>query len=402
MPQMQCAATTLLAALPTLAAVMAAPQAPSASPPAPGTASQSESSGQSGMAWIPGGEFTMGTDDPNSYPQERPAHRVRIDGFWMDVTEVTNEQFKAFVDATGHVTIAEKAPDWEQLKQQLPPGTPKPSDEMLVPGAVVFKAPSSVSNLDDVSQWWAWTPGASWRHPEGPASTLDGRWNHPVVHIAWPDAVAYAEWAKKRLPSEAEWEFAARGGLDHKEFAWGDESRPGGRFMANIWQGRFPVRNLVEDGFGGTAPVGSFPSNGFGLKDMTGNVWEWCADWYDAGAYAGSEAKGVCHNPRGPTASSDPSRPFSKQRVIRGGSFLCADNYCRNYRPSARRGEDWDTGMSHLGFRCVKDASAPAVAAAGSPAPLGPDGSPNPTATPNSTKSPEPKESPKPTTAPPR
>ncbi|MBX3354569.1 MAG: formylglycine-generating enzyme family protein [Phycisphaeraceae bacterium] len=312
------------------------------------------------MVWIPGREFTMGSDDPKAYPQERPAHRVRVDGFWMDVTEVTNRQFKEFVDATGYVTMAETVPDWEQLKQQLPPGTPKPPAEMLVAGSVVFRPPAAVRNLDDVSQWWAWVPGANWRHPEGPGSDLEGRWDHPVVHVAWPDAEAYARWAGKRLPTEAEWEFAARGGLEGKEFAWGDEAVPGGTHMANIWQGRFPTQNSKADGFDGTAPVRSFPPNGYGLYEMTGNVWEWCADWYDFAAHGASAAQGVCHDPRGPQQPSDPTRPFTKQRVIKGGSFLCADNYCRNYRPSARRGEDWDTGTSHIGFRCVR--SGPAVA----------------------------------------
>lgn len=344
--------------------------APGAGPPASPTAvPAAPQAAPAGMVWIAGGEFTMGTNDPNSYPQERPAHRVRIDGFWIDATEVTNRQFKEFVDATGFITMAEKAPDWEQLKLQLPPGTPKPADELLVPGSVVFKAPVRVANMDDVSQWWAWTPGANWRHPEGPGSDLEGRWEHPVVHVAWPDAVAYAEWANKRLPTEAEWEFAARGGLEGKEFGWGDEARPQGRLMANIWQGRFPIENSKEDGFGGTSPIRSFPPNGFGLYDTVGNVWEWCGDWYDAGAYGAAAARGPRHNPRGPEAPNDPSRPFTRQRVIRGGSYLCADNYCRNYRPSARRGEDWDTGTSHIGFRCVKDATAPSDAPAAPRAP---------------------------------
>ncbi|MBM4113013.1 MAG: formylglycine-generating enzyme family protein [Phycisphaerae bacterium] len=342
--------------------------APTGAPEAP-TLPAPPGESPAGMVWIPGGEFTMGTDSPNAYPQERPAHRVRVDGFWIDATEVTNEQFKAFVEATGFVTMAEKAPDWEQLKQQVPPETPKPPDELLVAGSVVFRAPSRVTNLDDVSQWWSWVPGANWRHPEGPGSDLEGRWNHPVVHIAWPDAVAYAQWAGKRLPTEAEWEFAGRGGLDGKEFGWGDEAHPDGKHMANIWQGRFPIDNAKADGFSATAPVKSFPANAFGAYDMMGNVWEWCADWYDAAAYPEAASKGVCHNPRGPAASSDASRPHAQQRVIRGGSFLCADNYCRNYRPSARRGEDWDTGMSHLGFRCVKDAAR----ATASPDPRAPD-----------------------------
>lgn len=306
-----------------------------------------------GMVWIAGGEFTMGTDEPESYPQERPAHRVAVDGFWMDQTEVTNAQFQAFVDATGYVTIAERVPDWEQLKQQLPPGTPKPPPEVLVPGSLVFTPPSDPVGLDDMGQWWRWTPGASWKQPEGPGSTLEGRWDHPVVHVAWNDAVSYATWAGKRLPTEAEWEFAARGGLESKRYAWGDVFTPGHRYLANIWTGSFPSLNTSEDGYARTAPVRSFPPNPFGLHEMTGNVWEWCADWFDASAHADAARRGVVRNPTGPARSRSDESPFGAQRVVKGGSFLCAENYCLNYRPSSRRGEDWDTGMSHIGFRCV-------------------------------------------------
>jgi formylglycine-generating enzyme required for sulfatase activity len=314
-----------------------------------------------GMVWIRGGEFTMGTNEDESYPQERPAHRVRVDGFWMDETEVTNRQFFAFVRATGYKTTAERAVDWEQLKTQLPEGTPKPSDEMLQPGSLVFAAPVSPVPLSNPAAWWRWTPGANWRHPEGPGSTADDRLDHPVVHVSWEDAAEYAKWAGKRLPTEAEWEFAARGGLEAKRYAWGDEVRPRGKIMANTWQGPFPSRDFVEDGFGGTAPVKSFAANGYGLYDVIGNAWEWCADWYDAGAFEELAEQGLCENPKGPASSNDPEAPYAKRRVTKGGSFLCADNYCLNYRPSARRGTDWDTGLSHVGFRCVKspDESTP-------------------------------------------
>jgi formylglycine-generating enzyme len=306
-----------------------------------------------GMVWVPGGEFAMGTDDAEAYPAERPAHHVTVDGFWMDETEVTNEQFAKFVDATHYVTIAERVPVWEELKKQLPPGTAKPSADKLVAGALVFTPPKNPPTRDDPSLWWTWTPGASWRHPEGPGSDLDGREKHPVVQVAYADAVAYAAWAGKRLPTEAEWEFAARGGLQGKRYAWGDEFRPGGKIMANVWQGPFPNHNTNEDGFGRTSPVKSFPPNGFGLYDMIGNVWEWCADWYDATSPEQLASLGLCHNPAGPSRSFNPREPHSQQRVTKGGSFLCAENYCSNFRPSARRGTDDDTGMSHLGFRCV-------------------------------------------------
>lgn len=307
-----------------------------------------------GMVWVPDGTFTMGTDEQEAYPQEKPAHAVKVNGFWMDAAEVTNEQFKAFAEATGYVTVAERKPEWEEMKKQLPPGTPKPSEDQLIAGALVFTPPSQPVATYDYSQWWTWTPGADWRHPEGPGSDLEGRWNHPVVHIAYEDALAYCEWAGKRLPTEAEWEFAARGGNDQQRYAWGDDFRPQGRFMANTFQGQFPNRNSGEDGFSGTAPVKSFPANQYGLYDMIGNVWEWTSDWYDVQAYQKRAGK-LVNNPDGPESSFDPQNPYSRERVTKGGSFLCALNYCVNYRPSARIGTSYDTGMSHTGFRCAKD-----------------------------------------------
>jgi sulfatase modifying factor 1 len=304
------------------------------------------------MVWIPGGEFLMGTDDANASPDEKPAHRVRIDGFWMDKTEVTNAQFRTFVEATGYVTTAERTPNWDELKKQLPPGTPKPSPEKLVPASLVFRLTTGPIPLDDISQWWEWTPSADWRHPEGPESDLQDREDHPVVHVSWDDVIAYAAWAGKRLPTEAEWEFAARGGLTSKAYVWGDETPTDTIIHANLWQGSFPNRNTAQDGYVRTAPVGSFKANGFGLHDMAGNVWEWCSDWYHRELYQ-SRSGHVTENPTGPPVSVDPRRPYSPQRSQRGGSFLCNDSYCSRYRPSARHGSTPDTGMSHVGFRCV-------------------------------------------------
>jgi formylglycine-generating enzyme required for sulfatase activity len=313
------------------------------------------------MVWIAGGKFQMGTDDPHSYFRDaRPVHEVEVDGFWMDATEVTNSQFAKFVEATGYVTVAEKAPTLESIMNNSPPGTPPPPPEVLVPGAVVFTPPAGPVPWNDESGWWRWTPGANWRHPEGPESDLKGRENHPVVHVCWLDADAYCKWAGKRLPTEAEWEYAARGGLAGKAYVWGDESPgAGGRWRCNIWQGEFPHKNTAHeggDGYTGTAPVGSYPPNGYGLYDMAGNVWEWCADWYRPDYYRHSPAK----NPTGPTSSYDPSRPqenpWMPKRVQRGGSFLCSDTFCSRYKPYGRGKGDIETGQSHVGFRCVKDA----------------------------------------------
>ncbi|WP_436489518.1 formylglycine-generating enzyme family protein [Chitinophaga sp. ARDCPP14] len=307
------------------------------------------------MVWIAGGQFMMGTDEKEAYDQERPAHPVKVDGFWIDKTEVTNEEFKAFTDATQYITVAERKPLWEDISKQLPPGTPKPDDDLLVPGALVFVAPDHPVNTGDISNWWKWVAGADWKHPEGPGSNLEGRWKHPVVQIAWEDANAYAKWAGKRLPTEAEWEYAARGGQAEKRYAWGNDFKPGGRYMANTYQGHFPDKNLGEDGFKGTAPVASFPANPYGLFDMTGNVWEWTADWYDASFYKKMNVHAVQVDPQGPAGTYDPEDQYAIKRVTKGGSFLCANDYCVNYRPSARRGTSFDSGASHIGFRCVKD-----------------------------------------------
>lgn len=306
-----------------------------------------------GMVWIPGGEFMMGTDEEASYSVERPAHRVSVSGFWMDQTEVTNRQFLAFVRATKYVTTAERDIDWEQLKAQLPPDTPKPPDENLKAGSLVFNPPDVPVPLGRSEVWWKWVTGANWRHPEGPGSSIEARMDYPVVHVSWEDAAAYAKWAGKRLPTEAEWEFAARGGLEGQRYAWGSEFKPDGKYLANVWQGRFPDKNLSEDGFPGVAPAKSFPPNGYGLYEVIGNVWEWCDDWYRADQHVTLAEGGLCENPQGPEESFDPESPYSKRRVTKGGSYLCAENYCINYRPSARRGTDWDTGLPHVGFRCV-------------------------------------------------
>ena len=308
-----------------------------------------------GMVWIPGGTFTIGTNDETSYPQERPAHQVSVDGFWIDETEVTNKQFSEFVKTTGYITIAELKPDWEQLKTQVPPGTPKPPDSLLVAGSLVYTPPAGVVvSLNDYSQWWKWTAGANWQHPEGPDSNIDQRKDHPVVHIAWEDAMAYCQWAKKRLPTEAEWELAARGG-EITQYIWREELSMNGKYVANTFQGSFPNKELVEDGFSRTAPVKSFPPNAIGLHDMIGNVWEWTSDWYDYNYYQTLSKNETTKNPTGPERPYDPHEPYAQKRVMKGGSFLCASNYCVNYRPTARQGTAFDSGSSNVGFRCVKD-----------------------------------------------
>lgn len=314
-----------------------------------------------GMVWIPGGLFTMGSNADDAWPNERPAHRVRVNGFWMDATEVTNAEFAKFVDATGYQTMAERKPYWEELKKQLPPDTPKPPDDTLVAASMVFNQPAGPVPLNNFAAWWSWVPGADWRHPEGPDSSIKGRENYPVVHVCYDDALAYCQWAGKRLPTEAEWEFAARGGQDGKPFVWGDEPVSQSKPQANIWQGTFPHKNTKADGFERSAPVKSFAANGYGLYDMAGNVWEWCHDWYRLDTYperVKAEGGAIIVNPTGPVDSFDPDEPFAQKRVQRGGSFLCHADYCSSYRPSARRATTPDSSMSHLGFRCVKDAGS--------------------------------------------
>ncbi|QXP84994.1 formylglycine-generating enzyme family protein [Methylococcus sp. Mc7] len=305
------------------------------------------------MVSIPGGEFDMGSDARLARPDERPVHRVQVDPFRMDATEVTNAQFRRFVEATGYVTTAEKPPRLKDVMAQLPPGSPTPPPASLVPGALVFVSPSGGE------WWWRWVAGADWKHPQGPASNVEGLDNHPVVQVSWFDAEAYCRWAGKRLPTEAEWEFAARGGLKGKTYAWGDADPYHGKPLANIWQGDFPRQNTVADGYKGTSPVRSFPPNGYGLYDMTGNVWEWVQDWYRFDAYARRASKSVPANPQGPADSFDPEEPYIQKRVQRGGSFLCDDGYCASYRPSARMKASPDTGLSHTGFRCVVSSAAP-------------------------------------------
>ena len=300
------------------------------------------------MVLIPGGTFRMGSD--RHYPEEAPAHLVSVDAFWIDRTPVTNREFRKFVRATGYVTFAEIRPDAKDYPGALP--------DMLRAGSLVFTPPRHAVDLRDWSQWWKFKFGANWRRPYGPRSSIAGLDDHPVVHIAYRDAEAYAKWAGKDLPTEAEWEFAARGGLDGAEFAWGDALTPGGKHMANTWQGEFPHQNLRQDRYERTSPVMAFPPNGYGLHDMIGNVWEWTTDWYSLGHEADA-AKACCipHNPRGggEDASYDPCQPEIRipRKVLKGGSHLCAPNYCRRYRPAARHAEPVDTSTSHVGFRCV-------------------------------------------------
>ncbi len=300
------------------------------------------------MAPVPGGTFRMGSD--RHYPEEAPAHQVVVDGFWMDRTPVTNREFRKFVNATGYRTFAELPPNPRDYPGALP--------HMLKVGSLVFRPPHHPVDLGNIANWWTFMSGANWRRPYGPRSSISGRDDHPVVHIAYQDATAYAQWAGKDLPTEAEWEFAARGGLDGAEFAWGTEFTPGGRQMANTWQGAFPYQNTALDGFERTSPVQAFPPNGYGLFDMIGNVWEWTTDWYST-SHQADTPKACCtpENPRGGSegASYDPLLPDIKipRKVLKGGSHLCAPNYCRRYRPAARHAEPVDTSTSHVGFRCV-------------------------------------------------
>jgi formylglycine-generating enzyme required for sulfatase activity len=304
------------------------------------------------MVRIPGGGFLMGSD--HHYPEESPAHPVAVDGFWIDTHCVTNTQFSRFVAATDYVTLAERPAD--------PADYPGADPALLAPSSVVFLQPPGPVDLRNHFNWWSYVPGADWRRPYGPQSSIEDKDDYPVVHVAFEDALAYAQWAGKSLPTEAEWEFAARGGLDGAEFCWGDEFTPGGRYMANTWQGEFPWQNLEEDGYLQVAPVGSFEPNGFGLYDMAGNVWEWTTDFYQEHSRIQQHACCTLQNPRGGSAeqSHDPRNPQVKipRRVMKGGSHLCAPNYCRRYRPAARMAQPIDTSTCHLGFRCiVRDAA---------------------------------------------
>lgn len=301
-----------------------------------------------GMVWVPGRTFLMGSD--KHYPEEAPAHRVEVDGFWMDSTPVTNTDFRRFVSETGHVTFAEIPPDPAQYPGAIP--------KFLHPGSLVFVKPRGPVDIRDFRNWWKFVLGADWRHPRGPNSGIQDRGNFPVVHVAYQDAEAYARWAGKALPTEAEWEMAARGGLEGAEYVWGADLMPGGKPMANFWQGEFPWQNSKTDGYEGTSPVGAFPPNGYGLYDMTGNVWEWTTDWYTP-RHPDEAPKACCvpHNPRGGPErdSHDPCQPqiAIPRKVIKGGSHLCAPNYCVRYRPAARFPEPVDTSTCHLGFRCI-------------------------------------------------
>ena len=326
------------------------PTMPNAAPP-PGPAPK-------GMVWIPGGEFSMGAADPPDMDEvgmkatndSRPIHRVYVDGFWMDATVVTNAQFAEFVRATNYVTVAERTPTAADF-----PGAPP---ENLYAGAVVFTPPNHRVSLDDNFQWWSYVKAASWRHPLGPKSSIEGNDTDPVVAVSYEDAVAFAKWKGSRLPTEAEWEFAARGGLTGKPFVWGDDFRPNGKWMANTFQGTFPVTDLGEDGSVGLMAVGQFPPNGYGLYDMAGNVWEWTSDWYRPDYYQQlALTGGVARNPTGPDASYDPGEPKAQKRVHRGGSFLCTDQYCSRYMVGTRGKGDYDTGANHLGFRTIKTVS---------------------------------------------
>ena len=309
-----------------------------------------------GMVWIPGGEFVQGAvpQDKMAMDHEKPAHKVKVDGFFMDITEVTNAQFAKFVKETGYITVAERAIDWEEMKSQVPEGTPKPHDSILQPGSLTFKkTKTSVPNLYDFSQWWNWTIGANWKQPNGPGSTIKGKDNEPVVQVAYEDALAYCQWAGRRLPTEAEWERAARGNKSESIYFWGDDDSDLSQ-MANTWEGEFPVTNSKADGFEQRAKVKSYPPNDFGLYDMAGNVWEWTSDWYNTNYYKELGAlSGPVVNPQGASSPYNPNMPYAKEKVMRGGSFLCNASYCASYRISSRMASSLDSSLEHLGFRTV-------------------------------------------------
>ena len=308
-----------------------------------------------GMVWIPGGTFSMGGDNDQARQDEFPKHEVKLNGFFMDVTEVTNAQFAKFVAATGYVTTAEKDINWDELKKQLPSDTPKPEPETLKAASLVFVPTEGEVSLQDYSQWWSWSHGANWNHPQGKDSNIVGKDNLPVVHISWDDANAYCKWSGKRLPTEAEWEYASRGGLVKNVYTWGNERVDEGKILCNSFQGNFPYNNQGTDGFMGSAPVKSFAANDYGLYDMGGNVWEWCADKYNNLYYDSFKKIKVAINPKGPLKSFDPDEPLVEKRVMRGGSFLCNESYCSGYRVSARMKSSADSSMEHLGFRCVSN-----------------------------------------------
>ena len=309
-----------------------------------------------GMVWIPSGRFLQGavSQDNMAMKHEKPQHEVYVDGFFMDITEVTNAQFKKFVDDTGYVTIAEREINWEDMKKQLPEGTPKPHDSILQPGSLLFKkTKSSVPNLYDFSQWWRWAIGVNWKHPNGPETNLEGKEDHPVVHIAYQDALAYCKWAGRRLPTEAEWEHAARGNMNATTYFWGDDRSKLSQ-MANSWEGEFPVYNTLEDGFERTAPVKSYPPNSFGLYDMAGNVWEFTSDWYNVNYYQDlAKTNTLVKNPQGAEKAFNPNNPYLEEKIIKGGSFLCSDSYCASYRVSSKMGTSLDSSAEHIGFRTV-------------------------------------------------
>ncbi len=308
-----------------------------------------------GMVWIAGGKFFMGGDNDQARSDEFPKHQVDLPGFFMDETEVTNKQFAKFVAETGYITTAEKDVDWNELKKQLPENTPMPDSEMLKAASLVFVSTPEAVNLSDYSQWWKWQHGANWKHPQGPDSDIIGKDDLPVVQVSWDDANAYCKWAGKRLPTEAEWEYAVRGGVKNTMYSWGNAPIDSNGFQCNYWQGSFPNNNLVEDKFYLAAPAKSFMPNGYGLYDMAGNVWEWCSDLYHNEYYKTFEKIKCAINPKGPSKSFDPDEPLVSKRVMRGGSFLCNESYCSGYRNSSRMKSSQDTGMEHVGFRCVAD-----------------------------------------------